>query len=588
MQRFLGPAAFLASAALQPCPPVSAQSTARVAARVDGAALTRLFQQGSSAFSRGDLTGAHTAFARLITLAPRVAAGHAAYGSVLVAQGNLHEATKELTLARQLDPHELQPTITLAVARSRLGEYDAAVALFRSLPAGTDASFQPPETLAYATALAGTGDRAGAVVLLQETLGKPGVTADLWDALGALQAQAGEYGTAYTSFTKALSLDASLPSAHAHLGSVLMIQNQPEEALLQLRQAQQLGDTEPAVQLELGRALTATGHDAEAILLLRGAVAARPDSLDGQYALALALEAGGQAAEAIPLFAKVVAARPTDSAALTNYGLALVHSGDAKGALALYARAAALDGKSASLHEDTGAAYLQLNDIEHALAQFHEALRIDPESAQLHYDLGLAYKLKDDLGSAVPELQHAEALDPKLPDPPYTLGVIRMQQGDNAAAAGELEHAVALRPENGEAWALLGATRKDAGNLDGAAAALHQAITLQPDQPSPHITLAAVLTAKGDAPDAMAERKLAAALSRTAMSRQRAGFALNSGRSLLKEGQTAQAIVQLTDALTAEPDLKEAHLLLAEALQRQGRPTDALAERKKAEQLAAR
>ncbi len=99
--------------------------------------------------------------------------------------------------------------------------------------------------------------------------------------------------------------------------------------------------------------------------------------------------------------------------------------------------------------------------------------------------------------------------------------------------------------------------------------------------------LAAILSSKGDKQGALAERKTAADLSRSAMKKQRAGFALQSGRALLQQGDLPGAITQFNDAVAAEPDLKEAHLLLAEALQKQGRPADALAERQKAEHLPA-
>jgi Tfp pilus assembly protein PilF len=96
--------------------------------------------------------------------------------------------------------------------------------------------------------------------------------------------------------------------------------------------------------------------------------------------------------------------------------------------------------------------------------------------------------------------------------------------------------------------------------------------------------LGSILASKGDAPGALAERKIAADLSRSAMRRQRASFALESGRALLNQGHIPEAIVQLNNAIAAEPDSKEAHLLLAQALQKQGRPADAMAEQQKAEQ----
>ena len=69
------------------------------------------------------------------------------------------------------------------------------------------------------------------------------------------------------------------------------------------------------------------------------------------------------------------------------------------------------------------------------------------------------------------------------------------------------------------------------------------------------------------------------------MSDQRAGFALQSGRALFARGDLAGAIAQLTDAVGANPGLKEAHLLLADAYAKQGRPAEAVAERQKAEKI---
>jgi Tfp pilus assembly protein PilF len=60
---------------------------------------------------------------------------------------------------------------------------------------------------------------------------------------------------------------------------------------------------------------------------------------------------------------------------------------------------------------------------------------------------------------------------------------------------------------------------------------------------------------------------------------------LDSGKTLLARGQVAEALVQLQTAVSADPSLPEAHLALAEALARQGRNSEALAERQKAQAL---
>ena len=69
------------------------------------------------------------------------------------------------------------------------------------------------------------------------------------------------------------------------------------------------------------------------------------------------------------------------------------------------------------------------------------------------------------------------------------------------------------------------------------------------------------------------------------MNRQRANFALDSGKALLKEGKVADALVQLQAAVEADPNYGEAHSTLADAFDRQGRSAEAALERQKAQKL---
>jgi protein O-GlcNAc transferase len=201
-------------------------------------------------------------------------------------------------------------------------------------------------------------------------------------------------------------------------------------------------------------------------------------------------------------------------------------------------------------------------------------------------------------------------MDPKLQDPPYTLGILYMQMGRLDDAVAELRKAVALRPENGDAWAILGSTLKQDSRLPEAAEALKTAIPLQPGQPGPRVTLAGVLAeqaanlsqeaevadARGDHQkaenlraqmkqlrgEAAGYRKEAADLSRTAVSRQRANFALNAGNQQMLRGDIAGAIGRYQEAVAADPSFAEAHTQLAIAYERQGRSAEASAERAKA------
>jgi tetratricopeptide (TPR) repeat protein len=97
------------------------------------------------------------------------------------------------------------------------------------------------------------------------------------------------------------------------------------------------------------------------------------------------------------------------------------------------------------------------------------------------------------------------------------------------------------------------------------------------------LTLASVLVKQNQSAEAAAERKKAADLMRTNMNHQRAEVATNSGNSLLRSGDVEGSIVQFRDALSYDANYAEAHLGLANALDRQGKTAEAAAERQKAE-----
>jgi tetratricopeptide (TPR) repeat protein len=80
-------------------------------------------------------------------------------------------------------------------------------------------------------------------------------------------------------------------------------------------------------------------------------------------------------------------------------------------------------------------------------------------------------------------------------------------------------------------------------------------------------------------------RRQGAELSRAAVNRQRANFALNAGNQLLLRGQIADAVSRYQESIAADPTFADPHSQLAIAYDRQGRIQDAAAERAKAAEL---
>jgi protein O-GlcNAc transferase len=397
-------------------PPLSAQ-----AAAPDLAEARSAMAAGIAAANSGNLDQARVAFERAVTLAPNVSATHAALGSVLLSQNQTAGALRELNRAHGLDPGDVSIDLNLGRAEVEAGGFMDAVPLFRAaLESSPPPVLSEEESLAYAKALAGTGDLTSADSALRNALGSAPDSARLNDALGTLLAQGGQLDQALPFFRHAIANDPAFARAQYHLGAALLASDQPQEALAPLEAAAISAPNSFDIELQLGLALSGLHKDTEALSHLRKAAELRTSTTPPAptYSLALALQASGDPKAALPLFEIALTdASVANSSALINDALAHVQTGDATGALPLYNRALKAGPDSAILREDFGVAYLQQADLGHAIEQFKLGLALEPENAHLHYDLGLALKLKDDLSAAIPEFERSAQLDPTLPDP---------------------------------------------------------------------------------------------------------------------------------------------------------------------------
>jgi tetratricopeptide (TPR) repeat protein len=539
------------------------------------------FHAGLAAAQSGDLGGAREDFQRVVGLAPEIPEGHSALGSVLLQLGQPGQAIPELETALAARPDDRSAQSNLAVAYEETHAYEKSLRLFKSLDGDAADPLPPTALISYARALAATGQADLAMARMQKAVADNPGDATLHDALGSLEAQRQDWPNAEIQFGAATSLDATFADAHEHLGVTLIAEQRLGEAIRELTTATGLSPGNPAAFFELGKALAAGGEDEKAAPALQKAVELAPNFLDAKYQLALVLQRLGQNEQAIPLFQQVVDAQPRNAPALTNLALSMVQTGKSKEAIPLYQRAIAETPKDPLVHQDLGVAYLQESDLDDAIKEFRSGLQFAPDSYELHYNLGFALKLKDDLPAATTELELAEKLNAESPDPPYTLGILNMQAGRFDEAVRQLNLALTLRPGNGDGWAILGSVYKQQNDLPNAERALREAVRLLPNQPGAHITLAGVLAAQGKKDEAAAERKTAADLTRAATNRQRAMFAVNTGKLLLQQGNVPEAIDRFQEAISSDPNYLDAHRGLVDAFTRAGRTAEAEAERQK-------
>jgi tetratricopeptide (TPR) repeat protein len=546
------------------------------------------YREGVTALNENDLKTAQSKFEAVIRLAPAAEQGHSALGAVLVREGQWAAGIHELEKALAIKPNDGAARLNLAMVYAQTGAHGKAIPLFAKLEAAAKAEQHPlstPVLQQYARSLEQAGQTQAAIAHMKQAVTQESQNAELRDELGSLYAIEKNWALAEVQFTEAVNLKSDFTAAHLYLG-LTMAAEQKEGAEDELKRAYALAPDEPGVALAVGKAMSEAGHDAAAIPILEHAIELAPKSSAGRYQLALVLQRVDRIEDAIVLLKQVVEAEPKNSDALANLGMAFAQEHKATDGIPYLKRSIALNPKQATAHQDLAAAYIQINQIDDAIGELKTAISLSPDSPQLHYDLGTAYKLQDDAADAIPELEKAENLNPSGYEPAYVLGLLYMQVARYAEAAQQLQTSLKLHPENADGWATLGSVYNKLDRLPDAVAALQEAIRQMPDQSDSHLILASVLVKQGDTAGAAQQRKVAADLMRQHMNLQRAQVATNSGSALLQTGKLEDAIVQFHDALTFDPEYIEAHLKLAEALEKQGKMAEAAAERSQANALA--
>jgi tetratricopeptide (TPR) repeat protein len=176
------------------------------------------------------------------------------------------------------------------------------------------------------------------------------------------------------------------------------------------------------------------------------------------------------------------------------------------------------------------------------------------------------------LERAVERMRHAQRLDPQRPDVPLQLGNVYTQMGDSGSAAEVLKEAQRLDPSAPEPYMSLAHLQKAQGNPKEAIGTLQQLLAQNPAYFPAYDEVYHIYMAMGDQAAATATLHLALQVA----PRTTTGY-LWRGRFLQRLGDIAGA-VDATRMAATDPQLWEAHLLLAQLLTANGQAPEALQE----------
>jgi putative PEP-CTERM system TPR-repeat lipoprotein len=471
--------------------------------------------------------------------------------------------------ALEIDKTYYPAQMELTAARIRAGDMPGAKVQFEALRAL--APDQIPTLFLQAQIAYYDKDYAKSRDVTQRILRVQPENVGALQMLSALEWQAGSPVLAARPLETALKIDPDLPDARINLAHVYLRLGQPTRALEIVKP---LTDFTPAP----GRALAVA---AEASLQL--------NRLD----------------DAEELFTRAAAGAPNDAQSRTALALTRLAKGDAVNA---FTQLQTLAAQTKEVYADAAliSARLRRGELDAALAAADSMLRKAPDNAATHELRGRVFVARDELGPARQAFEKALSLEPRQLSATFSLAAIDLREKKPEQALKRADDFVKADPGNYAALLFLADLRRQAGAAPAEIQdALQRAVSAAPKEGAPRVKLieflagqnqvTAARTAAQEAVaavpndvqviDALGQMQLAAGDRQQALTTFRsitnidannAGAHVRMAEVHRANGEMGAAVAELRRAIELAPRLQAARVSLVEILVGQKRPKEAI------------
>jgi Flp pilus assembly protein TadD len=200
---------------------------------------------------------------------------HFRIGRLLIQHRRAAAAVPHLERALQIDPNRPEVDYALGQALVDGGRpLDAILHLRNALNAGVRVDLAGFD---LARALGATGDRDGALQVLQRVRPSNSKDAESWDALGQLALQLESPSLAARFFSEAVAAAPRASKARQDLGLAMAMLGRHADAIANFEQAVLLDPSDPAAQLNLAVAYAEVGRKEDARVHAEEALRLRPN-----------------------------------------------------------------------------------------------------------------------------------------------------------------------------------------------------------------------------------------------------------------------------------------------------------------------
>ena len=395
---------------------------------------------------------------------------------------------------------------------------------------------------------------------------------NLWCNLGAARIELGKNDPAISAFEHAHRLSPQQASPYFGLGLAYMKKGDAGKALEAYGRGLGKMPNDLAANQNYALLLIQQGDFRHAIAPLKRLENLQPADVSTRATLIEAYAKTGMKNEVAEETGKLLSANLANMQGELSLARLLLGNGEGMAAVKVLQHAVAAWPDAAESHGELGLLLIEGQQYEGAVEELGRAAQLNPDSAR--YGLGLGEALLRWRHDPV-ALKYLLAVRPKFGNIPlckFELALAYFNLTQFPMAQHEFENLAREQPNSSRVQYLLGGTYQAMGKLDKAEECFRKAIALKPDEASYYVTLATLLKKVKPAdlaePVRLTERALA-----LSPENQEAKLLLASCNQA--QGKLAEAQALLEDVVTHDPELRAAHVALAQVYFREKKMEDA-------------
>jgi cellulose synthase operon protein C len=401
--------------------------------------------RGRVRLAQKDTAGARKSFEQALTIDPSYFSAAASLATLDVAEKKPDQARKRFENLLATNPKNSQALLGLAeLAGARGASTEEVAGLVNNAIQANPAEVAP--RLALIELYLGARDSKQAMAAAQDAVTALPNRAELLDALGRAQLQAGETNQAIATFGKLAALKPLLPMPYLRLAAAQMTNKDPQAAEESLRKALELKPGDGQIQRGLIFVLLEEKRVDDAIAVARGVQKQRPKESVG-FTLEGDIRASQKDWEAATAAYRAgLRVEPSTALAMKLYG-ATTTAGKAGEADRFAATWMSTHPKDAAFLTYLGDSAIARKDYAVAEKHYLAALQIQPDNAPALNNLAWMTQQTHKAGG-IAYAEKANAVAPNQPAFMDTLAMLLSEKGDHARAV-ELElKALELQPQN--------------------------------------------------------------------------------------------------------------------------------------------